>query len=77
MVMSGSPRTATRTADPLAPATRPDRKFMRGDPMNPATKRFAGWLYNRSGEPACSTLPARNTTMRSAIVIASVWSCVT
>ena len=47
------------------------RKFICGEPMNPATKRLAGRLYSSSGAPICSTRPARRTTIRSAIVIAS------
>ena len=48
------------------------RKFIAGEPMKPATKRFAGSSYSCSGLPICATWPAFITTMRSAIVIASI-----
>ena len=51
--------------------------FIAGEPMKPATKTLTGWSYRSSGVPVCSTMPSRITTMRSAIVIASIWSCVT
>jgi len=46
-------------------------------PMKRATKRESGRSYTSSGVPICSMRPAFMTTMRSAIVIASTWSCVT
>ena len=51
--------------------------FIAGDPMNPAMKRLRGRRYRSSGVPICSMRPAFSTTIRSARVIASVWSWVT
>jgi hypothetical protein len=45
--------------------------------MNAATNVLTGASYSCSGSPICSTMPSRMTTIRSAIVIASIWSCVT
>ena len=53
------------------------KKFIDGEPMNPATNRLAGLLYSSSGVPICWATPASSTTTRSPSVIASVWSCVT
>ena len=50
---------------------------MAGEPMKPATKTFAGRSYSSSGEPICSMRPSFMTTMRSPMVIASIWSWVT
>ena len=52
-------------------------KFIGGVPMNRAVNAVAGRLYNCSGVPFCSTRPSRINTTRSAMVMASVWSCVT
>ena len=46
-------------------------------PMKSATKSVRGWVYMSKGDPICSTLPRFMTMMRSAIVSASFWSCVT
>ena len=51
--------------------------FMAGEPMKPATNWFAGLAYTRSGVSTCWRAPSRMTAMRSPIVIASTWSCVT
>ena len=45
--------------------------------MNPATKALAGRWYSSFGVASCSTTPPFITAMRSLIVIASSWSCVT
>jgi len=45
--------------------------------MKPATNWFAGRSSSTRGEPTCSSLPTLLTATRSAIVIASTWSCVT
>ena len=45
--------------------------------MNCATNKLPGRSNNSSGVPICSTMPSCITTMRSAMVIASIWSCVT
>ena len=37
-----SPGKASRSMSPDTPCTRPGRKFIFGEPMKPATKRFAG-----------------------------------
>ena len=56
---------------PNLTASDPSSKFIEGEPMKPATKTFLGLLYNSSGLPTCSILPAFSTTIRSAIVMAS------
>ena len=53
------------------------KKFIAGEPIKPATKRFLGLVYNSIGVPTCSTIPSFNTTILSAKVMASTWSCVT
>ena len=50
-------------------------KFM--TPMKSATNAEAGRRYTSTGVPTCSITPWFITTMRSAIVSASSWSCVT
>ncbi len=55
----------------------PGKKFIAGDPMNPATNRLAGCAYSASGVSICCTRPPCITTTRSPRVIASVWSWVT
>ena len=52
-------------------------RFIAGEPMNPATKTFRGFVYTSSGVPTCCRTPAFMTAIRSPIVIASIWSCVT
>ena len=52
-------------------------KFICGDPMNPATNKLLGSLYNFCGESTCMITPSFNTTILVPNVIASVWSCVT
>ena len=51
--------------------------FIGGEPMKPATNRLRGLLYSSKGAPTCSMLPAFSTTILSAMVMASTWSCVT
>ena len=46
-------------------------------PMKRATNGIGGVLVQSSGVPICCTRPSCITTRRSAIAIASVWSCVT
>ena len=46
-------------------------------PTNPATNGVAGRSYTSAGVPTCSIRPALKTAMRSDIVNASSWSCVT
>jgi hypothetical protein len=60
-----------------SPLPLPGRKFIDGEPMKPATKVVCGSSYTCIGVPICSARPAFITTMRSASVIASTWSCVT
>ena len=48
-----------------------------GVPMNWATNWLAVRSYSSSGVPTCSMMPSRNTTTRSASVMASTWSWVT
>ena len=61
-------------ADPSVVAV---TKFIAGDPMNPATKMLAGYSYSCSGVPTCWRTPSRMTAIRSPMVMASTWSCVT
>ena len=46
-------------------------------PTKPATNGVAGRSYTSAGVPTCSIRPALKTAMRSDIVSASSWSCVT
>jgi len=52
-------------------------RFIAGEPMKPATKRFAGRSYSTCGRSTCWSRPLRMTQTRSPSVIASLWSCVT
>src|SRR5579883_731347 len=70
------PSPSAQIASPSA-ISRTGAKFIAGEPMNPATKRLAGWLYSSIGSPTCCTQPSRMTTTRSPRVIASTWSWVT
>ena len=45
--------------------------------MNPATNGVRGRSYTSAGPPICSIRPPLSTAMRSLIVSASSWSCVT
>ena len=65
--------SASRTAS--GPATVPRSRLE--TPRKPATKAVSGRSYSSSGAPSCSILPPFMTAIRSAIVIASSWSCVT
>src|SRR6266545_4860907 len=71
----------TRTSGPCRrrtvsePFTVPAIRFE--TPRKPATKAVAGVSYNSVGVPSCSMWPWFMTAIRSAIVIASSWSCVT
>jgi hypothetical protein len=50
---------------------------MLGEPMNPVTNSLTGrWQHSR-GVPTCWSVLSLRTAMRSSIVIASVWTCVT
>ena len=51
--------------------------FIGGEPINAATKRLHGVLYNSIGLPICWMWPSFITTILSPIVIASIWSWVT
>ena len=60
------------------PSISPRRKFMAGEPMNPATNRFTGLLVQLpAAMPSCCTTPRRMRAIRSPRVMASVWSWVT
>ena len=50
---------------------------MGGVPIKRAANAVAGRLYSSCGAPFCSMRPSRIRTMRSAMVMASLWSCVT
>ena len=56
-------------------ATVPSSRFI--SPMKLATKRCADAGRSPLGEPTCTTRPVYMTAMRSDIVSASSWSCVT
>ena len=47
-------------------------KFICGEPMNPATNKLFGSLYNFCGESTCMITPSFNTTILVPSVIASV-----
>ncbi|MNP36203.1 hypothetical protein D3C76_1295730 [compost metagenome] len=53
------------------------RMFISGEPIKPATNMFFGLWYRLSGVSTCMMWPSFITQMRSPMVIASVWSCVT
>ncbi len=55
----------------------PSRSIRLDTPMNPATNAVAGRSYTSTGGPVCSIRPSLSTAMRSLIVSASSWSCVT
>ena len=46
-------------------------------PTKPATNGVAGRSYTSAGEPTCSIRPLLKTAIRSDMVSASSWSCVT
>jgi len=52
-------------------------RFIDGEPMNAATNRLAGFVYSFCGVPICWRRPLFITAIRSPMVIASTWSCVT
>ncbi len=62
---------------PSARSSFASKKFMAGEPMKPATKMLVGWSYKFWGESSCCSTPSFITAMRSAMVMASTWSCVT
>src|SRR6185295_2861208 len=72
-----NPPSASTNAAPLPRRNLPLTMFIAGEPMNCATNRLSGRSYRSSGVPICSMRPSCITTIRSAIVIASTWSCVT
>ena len=55
----------------------PSRSIRLETPMNPATNGVRGRSYTSAGPPICSIRPPLSTAMRSLIVSASSWSCVT
>ena len=61
---------------PSGPASSGSR-FIGGVPMKRATNVFAGVSYRSTGVPFCSMRPLFSRITRSAIDIASTWSCVT
>ena len=66
-------RRSPRRPAPVSSASR----FIGGVPMKRATNVFAGCSYSSTGAPFCSMRPPFSRTTRSAIDIASTWSCVT
>ncbi len=71
-----APLAFRRKSSP-SPSMTASKKFIAGLPMKPATKRLRGRSYSSCGVPTCWIAPRCWTTIRVAIVIASVWSCVT
>lgn len=69
--MLASPARAT------LPSTVNVARFIAGEPMKPATKTFTGRSYSSRGLSTCCNTPKFSTAMRSPMVSASVWSCVT
>ena len=83
-VMVSPVSSVTRTISASPATTLAGKKFICGEPMKPATNRLLGRWYSSSGEPnwamlpwRCTSAPARSSTIWSASVIASTWSCVT
>src|SRR5579864_1139625 len=74
--MCSGRKPASLPLEPI-PSVAAGSRFIAGEPMNVATKVFAGLVYRSSGEPICCRTPLRMTAIRSPIVIASIWSCVT
>ena len=77
---SFAPSTGRPIPPPLSnrPFSMPPRtKFIGGEPMKPATNRFAGSSYTSRGEPICCRAPSSRIATRWARVIASTWSWVT
>src|SRR3954447_13199387 len=56
---------------------RPSRSSTFETPTKPATNSVAGCSYTSEGVPTCSMRPWLKTAIRSLIVSASSWSCVT
>ena len=57
--------------------TDPTNTFIAGVPRNFATNRFFGSSYTFCGLSICCIFPLFITTIRSEMLIASSWSCVT
>src|SRR5664280_2294143 len=53
------------------------KRFIAGEPMNPATNTLFGWSYMPRGVSHCCRTPSLRTATRSPIVMASIWSWVT
>ena len=78
-----SPLRRVTPCSSIAPTCTGSR-FIFGEPRKVAANRLAGSRYSDSGVPTCATLPCdstslplRSSTILSASVIASTWSCVT
>ena len=52
-------------------------KFIFGEPMKPATNLLVGLVVELERRADLLDAARRSTTMRSAMVMASTWSCVT
>ena len=52
-------------------------RFIAGWPMNGAANMPAGFEYIAAGGATCTIRPADSSTTWSAMLIASIWSCVT
>ena len=71
---------AERPTSTLLPAMRPcsrRSRFIAGVPMKRAAKVVAGSAYRARGDAFCSMRPWFSSTTWSAMLMASVWSCVT
>ena len=74
---SGSPSATRMIFSGRTVMVWPSRSIRLDTPMNPATNGVAGRSYTSTGGPVCSIRPPLSTAMRSLIVSASSWSCVT
>src|SRR5665647_1771415 len=80
VILESTPRSSgMRVLASCAPpsTTWNEPMFIAGEPMKPATKTLTGWSYRSRGSPTCCSTPSLSTAIRSPIVMASVWSCVT
>jgi len=75
--VSDAPGRAMLMPSPAAGRALSVGVFMVGLPMKRATNSVSGLRYRSIGAPTCSIWPLFITTMRSASVMASTWSCVT
>ena len=78
----GSSRPPAPGSPPVTPPVaaappRPAHRLLFGQPAKLERYRIAGRACSPHSPGTCSMRPARSTTILSASVIASTWSCVT